>query len=32
LVELRDDGTLGVGFETVYADLLDVHRVLAFKE
>jgi hypothetical protein len=22
---LRDDGTLGVGFETVYADLLDVH-------
>ena len=25
MVELRDDGSLGVGFETVYADLFDVH-------
>ena len=28
LVELRDDGTLGVGFETVDADFFDVHDVL----
>jgi len=30
LVELRDDGTLGVGFETVDADFFDVHDDVLF--